>query len=134
MTDRPKPPNAGKGRPRGIPNKTTMAVRDALTEAFDRLGGVDSLVHWGKANPDLFYPLWAKLLPKEMVATVDGNVVLRVATMIGQSPEDSLPTISTAGSVVGIGDFDEEPAEHPEPVTIEAPHDDIPPQERFTEE
>lgn len=29
-------------------------------------GGVTALAKWGKANPDLFYPMLTKLLPSEL--------------------------------------------------------------------
>ncbi len=53
------------GRQRGTPNKTTTAVKAALHEAFDHLGGVPSLVRWAKREPREFYKLWAKLLPEQ---------------------------------------------------------------------
>ena len=61
-----RPPAAGKGRPKGAKNKTTKAVKDALVEAFDELGGVDSLVAWAQENQTPFYQLWGKLLPQEI--------------------------------------------------------------------
>ena len=55
--------NRGKGRIKGVPNKTTKAVKDALQEAFDGLGGVDALIVWAKTEQTEFYKLWTKLLP-----------------------------------------------------------------------
>jgi hypothetical protein len=66
--------NAGKGRPKGAKNKTTAAVKNALTKAFDQLGGVPSLVKWGKENQTEFYKLWAKLLPQE-ISGPDGEAI-----------------------------------------------------------
>lgn len=60
------PPNAGKGRKKGVPNKITASVKQALTEAFERLGGVPALVSWGERNPDGFYGLWGRLAPREV--------------------------------------------------------------------
>jgi hypothetical protein len=77
-TERPKPPNAGKGRPKGSPNKTTASVKAALTEAFDKLGGVDSLVSWAQEQPAEFYKLWGRLAPTEVQADVKGGLVIRV--------------------------------------------------------
>lgn len=59
----------GPGRPKGSINKTTASVKQALTEAFDGMGGTPALVVWGKANPQLFYPIWSKMLPTEMQVT-----------------------------------------------------------------
>lgn len=58
------------GRLRGTPNKTTSEVKAALSEAFDDLGGVPSLVTWGRTQPTEFYKLWTKLLPTELKADV----------------------------------------------------------------
>lgn len=88
---RPKPPNAGKGREKGVPNKTTVAVKAALTAAFEELGGVPALVKWGKENETEFYKLWAKLLPTEVTGPgggpipVQANVLAAVALL---TPEE----------------------------------------------
>jgi hypothetical protein len=73
------PPNAGKGRPKGTPNKITASVKAALSEAFDQLGGVPSLVAWGLENPSAFYPLWAKMLPAEVDVTSNGQTISDIA-------------------------------------------------------
>ncbi|MCY1417854.1 hypothetical protein D9M71_333980 [compost metagenome] len=54
------------GRQKGTPNKTTKEVKDALGEAFVKLGGVAALVRWGKQEPGEFYKLWARMLPHEI--------------------------------------------------------------------
>ena len=58
------------GRPKGASNKSTKAVKEALQEAFDGLGGVPSLIEWAKSEPTEFYKLWSKLLPQEVNAAV----------------------------------------------------------------
>lgn len=60
-----KPPNAGKGRPKGSRNKTTVAAREAFQHAFDGLGGVDSLIVWAQENRTEFYKLFGRLIPVE---------------------------------------------------------------------
>lgn len=72
--DRRLPPNAGKGRKKGVPNKTTASVQAALTEAFDRRGGVDALIAWAEQDPTEFYKLWGKLIPKDIKAELSGNI------------------------------------------------------------
>lgn len=68
------PPNAGKGRPKGSLNKTTKSVKEALVAAFEKRGGVDSLVKWAKENETEFYKLWGRLAPTE-VSGPDGNPI-----------------------------------------------------------
>lgn len=60
----PKPPNSG--RKPGSVNKLTADVKAALHEAFEELGGVPSLVQWGRRDPGAFYSLWVKTLPKDV--------------------------------------------------------------------
>lgn len=62
--------NRGKGRVKGVPNKSTKAVKEALQEAFEGIGGVNALVEWAKTEQTEFYKLWAKLLPTEVKAQV----------------------------------------------------------------
>lgn len=56
----------GAGRPKGVPNKTTQSVKDAITEAFERRGGVPSLVAWAEENQTEFYRLWGRLIPVDV--------------------------------------------------------------------
>lgn len=67
-----KPGERRGGRKVGTPNKTTAEVKSALVAAFGELGGVPSLVEWGKKFPTEFYKLWAKLLPTE-IKNADGE-------------------------------------------------------------
>lgn len=69
--------NAGKGRPPGAVNKSTRAVKEALQEAFEGMGGTASLIEWAKSEPTEFYKLWTKMLPAEVKAEV---------TNIGDAP------------------------------------------------
>ena len=75
--DRPKQ----GGRVKGTPNKVTASVKQALTEAFERKGGVPSLLKWAEDEPTAFYQLWGRLAPAEVHATHTGalEVVVRVA-------------------------------------------------------
>lgn len=67
---RVRPPNAGKGRVKGVPNKTTASVKGAFVEAFEMMGGAQALLIWGKENQTDFYKLASKLIPTEVNATV----------------------------------------------------------------
>jgi hypothetical protein len=72
--------NAGKGRPKGAKNKTTVKVKEAFEAAFEELGGVDALVTWGRSELSEFYKLYAKLLPVQI--TGDDENPLRTVTTI----------------------------------------------------
>lgn len=61
-----RPPNAGKGRKKGVPNKATASVKAAIIEAFEKRGGVPALVQWAADDPTEFYKLWGRIAPTEV--------------------------------------------------------------------
>ena len=64
------------GRPKGSKSKTTESIRQAFITAFEKLGGVQSLVTWGKANETEFYRLIGRVLPKEVeISGPDGGPI-----------------------------------------------------------
>ncbi len=67
------------GRPKGVPNRLTVSVKDAIERAFDRLGGVSYLEHVGKTDPRTFCALLSKLLPTKL-ANADGSPLLAALT------------------------------------------------------
>lgn len=78
------------GRTKGTPNRTTTAVKAAMEAAFTRLGGVDALVEWAKAQPTEFYKLYVKLLPIQVSAEhkVGGVVTIVVDTGVPRAPDE----------------------------------------------
>ena len=53
------------GRTPGSRNRFT-ALKEAFVEAFEGIGGVEGLMAWARNNPDKFYPILARLFPKEV--------------------------------------------------------------------
>ncbi len=86
-----RPPNAGKGRPRGIPNKTTASAREAFALAFDKAGGYAELTAWAKANRTEFYKLYARLIPVEHVGAGGNGPIATVVKHIYESPAPAMP-------------------------------------------
>ena len=70
---------AGPGRPKGIPNKITLSVREAIENAFQELGGMSYLVHVGRTDPRTFCALLSKLLPTKL-SNADGSPLLAALT------------------------------------------------------
>ncbi|WP_051145132.1 hypothetical protein [Thiomicrorhabdus sp. Kp2] len=54
------------GRQKGTPNKTTLEIKEAIIEAFNKAGGVDYLVGLAKENPSVFAGLLSKVLPRDV--------------------------------------------------------------------
>lgn len=85
-----KPPNAGKGRPKGVPNKTTAALKDMILGALDNKGGVAYLEKQADENPTAFLTLVGKVLPMTVAgAGKDGEHLTSVTVRIfdGKSPD-----------------------------------------------
>ena len=78
-----KPPAAGKGRPKGSPNKATKALKDMILGALDDAGGQDYLRRQSIENPTAFMTLIGKVLPTTINADVNGEMkttVIKVTT------------------------------------------------------
>ena len=67
------------GSRKGIPNKQTVAIKDAIERAFTKLGGTDYLVHVGRTDPRTFCALLSKLLPTPL-SNADGSPLLAALT------------------------------------------------------
>ncbi len=77
MTDKPKNTDdkrlvpgfmeqAGKGRPKGVPNKNTTAIKDMIVAALEGAGGVEYLQRQANENPGPFLALVGKVLPMQL--------------------------------------------------------------------
>lgn len=80
--------NKGKGRPKGVPNKATAAIKDMIIAALDQAhpeGGVAYLVSQAGENPTAFMGLVGKVLPlqiagmgkdgEHIIATIERRVI-----------------------------------------------------------
>ena len=54
------------GRVAGVPNKKNKAVTEALESVYEGLGGDEGLKAFADDNPDEFYRLWGKMIPREL--------------------------------------------------------------------
>lgn len=83
-----RPPNAGKGRVKGVPNKLTANAREAFQHAFNAIGGPESLAVWAAANPTEFYKLFARLIPNEISGPNGAAVPLNIRWMVEHIPTE----------------------------------------------
>lgn len=68
----------GKGRPKGVVNKNTAALKDMILTALSDAGGVDYLKQQATLNPNAFMTLVGKVLPLDVKADHTGQIVAHV--------------------------------------------------------
>ena len=73
-----RPPNAGKGRKKGTPNKLTASAKEAFALAAQGLGGAKGLERWARENETEFWKLYARLIPVENHVTGANGAPLKV--------------------------------------------------------
>jgi hypothetical protein len=76
------PPNAGKGRTKGSPNKTTALLKDAILKAASMAGGSDDeqgltsyLAARAIDTPGPFLALLGKVLPMQITGASGGEPI-----------------------------------------------------------
>ncbi|CAB4124524.1 hypothetical protein UFOVP66_8 [uncultured Caudovirales phage] len=82
-----KPPNAGKGRVKGVPNKLTGDMREMIRGALDDAGGREFLAEQARENPVAFLNLVGKIIPREIEAKVTGAIELVLADRLKAARE-----------------------------------------------
>ncbi len=90
------PPNAGKGRKKGVPNRITFTLKQAIEAAFHEVGGKEWLVQLAGSDPRAFASLLGRILPAEIngqVRTVDEHLIVRIDISDGPGP----PALSPRG-------------------------------------
>ncbi len=63
----------GPGRPKGSPNKTTAAAKDAIAQAAAAIGGTNRLAEWIKEAPENEKVFWGTIYPKLLPLQVTGE-------------------------------------------------------------
>lgn len=57
--------NAGRGRPRGVPNRLSGELREMILASLHAVGGVDYLCRMAHEQPVAYLSLLGRLLPLE---------------------------------------------------------------------
>ena len=82
----PKPPNAGKGRPKGVPNKVTSELKSMILGALDDAGGQAYLALQARENPTAFMTLVGKVLPLQVAGENGGPLKIEFVTIYEDKP------------------------------------------------
>ena len=85
-----KPPNAGKGRPKGSLNKTTTAAKEAIALAAEKLGGARRLTAWAKEDKVNERIFWGQIYPKLLPLQVgsEGGALRKLVIEWQDSPSN----------------------------------------------
>jgi hypothetical protein len=89
-----KPPNAGKGRKAGVPNKTTKLLKDAILQAAEARGldgkGKSGLVGYclwlARKQPKSFAALLGRVLPMQITGEDGAPASVVFQTVYEQRP------------------------------------------------
>src|SRR3954467_631482 len=72
-----RPPAAGMGRKKGVPNKITADIKAMILAALNAKGGQAYLERQADENPVAFMGLLAKILPLQVSGQDDGPLEIR---------------------------------------------------------
>ncbi len=75
-----RPPSAGIGRKKGVPNKFTASLKAMILGALDDAGGQTYLAEQAKQNPAAFLALIGKVLPTTLAT--DPNSPLEMSLSV----------------------------------------------------
>jgi len=81
---------AGKGRPKGVQNKSTALLKDAILKAAEKAGGAEGIAGYlaeqADKNPGPFMALLGKVLPMQLTGKDDGPVAFELVKRIIVDP------------------------------------------------
>ena len=84
-----QPGDKRAGRPPGVPNKVTTALKDMILQALDGAGGVEYLKVQAVSNPNAFLSLVGRVLPLQVTDGEGKPVVPATLTFVFAQQPDS---------------------------------------------
>ncbi len=78
---------AGPGRPKGVPNKATTAIKDMIIAALDKAGGEKYLLRQANENPVAFMGLLGKVMPTQITGADGGPVKIEKVERVIVDPQ-----------------------------------------------
>ena len=105
---RPKRPKTG-GRKKGTPNKTTLAIREAMLSVFADLqaeAGRENghFLDWARGNPTDFYRLSTRLMPPQSSSHDPRPVITRIELVAPTDEDIARSRLRLRGGGDGGGD------------------------------
>lgn len=82
----------GAGRPKGVPNKVSGAVKDMILQAVENKGGVAYFERQADENPNAFMSLVGKTLPLQVTGEDGKGIPVAVTFTITQAPNSENQT------------------------------------------
>ncbi len=75
-----RPPAAGMGRKKGVPNKLTVEVKAMVLEALQHAGGAEYLCMQAFDNPRAFLALVGRVLPLQVAGDLNhtGGITVNI--------------------------------------------------------
>lgn len=81
-------------RPKGADNRRSIAIKQMIEKALDRVGGEEYFVQQAKENPAAFMTLVGRAMPKEVEATIRRSFFDELA-----SPDKTIDADYTAETI-----------------------------------
>jgi hypothetical protein len=82
----------GPGRPKGVPNKTTTLLKEAVLKAAEEAGGAEGMVGYLRRqaieNPGPFMSLLGKVLPTQLTGEDGGPVSIAGVHVVIVDPKE----------------------------------------------
>jgi len=66
----------GLGRPKGVPNRISVSIKEMIEKALDKAGGVEYLQEQATKNPAAFLTLVGKVVPLQIQGDADKPIVI----------------------------------------------------------
>ncbi len=82
------PPNAGKGRVKGVPNKINRDVREMVLMALSSLGGHKYLIDKAESHPAAFMALLSRILPMQVTGADGGDIKTSITVTFVEPTQD----------------------------------------------